>query len=471
MKKSLIALAALAAVGSASAQSSVTLYGVVDIGYGSHTTTTRDGTGQIRSSGVMDGANAGNRIGFRGTEDLGGGLKANFVVEQGISPTNGALFGVRAGSAGHQISGFSPLGVITQVSGSAGAYSTATNRQSYLGLSSATVGTFNIGFQYTVTYELATLSGYNIGSEGAPGADKAHLHGQYAFGTQNARLNMIQYISPNFGGGFTARVQYGASADRENVDATNAIANTNGAAIDRQRKLGLMLAYANGPVSAGVAYTTARIQNNTGVSAPGGSAANGILPVALNVYGGVAAPAGTAALSGVARTANLFQAGGSYDFGVSKLAATYNRGKNGGLATSPTGTAAGTPGFNYDYRAYQIGVSAPFGAIVPFVTFGRARTDSNNPAGVGPTAPGVAVAGVPGTTGAGSNRIEDYRSYQVGVRYSMSKRTTAYAFYGETRNEAASASGNGTAFALAAPGSGGTFYKDRKAVVGIAHSF
>eukprot|EP01036_Dinobryon_divergens_P006113 gene6113-8108_t len=94
MKKSLIALAAVAAVSAASAQSSVTLYGLVDIGYGSHSTTTRDGTGVIKSGGIMDGANAGSRIGFRGTEDLGGGLKANFVVEQGISPTTGELFGV-----------------------------------------------------------------------------------------------------------------------------------------------------------------------------------------------------------------------------------------------------------------------------------------------------------------------------------------------------------------------------------------
>ena len=113
MKKSLIALAALAAVGAASAQSSVTLYGAVDIGYGAHKTETRNGSGSIKSSGVMDGANAGNRIGFRGTEDLGGGLKANFVVEQGISPTNGSLFGVRSGSAGHQIAGFSAAGVAT----------------------------------------------------------------------------------------------------------------------------------------------------------------------------------------------------------------------------------------------------------------------------------------------------------------------------------------------------------------------
>ena len=123
-------------------------------------------------------------------------------------------------------------------------------------------------------------------------------------------------------------------------------------------------------------------------------------------------------------------------------------------STAPFGTA----GFESDYRSAQIGVSVPLGAFVPFATYGRARTDSNNALGVGPTA----------TAGA-TNRTEDYKSYQVGLRYSLSKRTTAYAFYGETRNDAASLAGNGVA--VAAGGTGGTFYKDRKGIVGLQHSF
>ena len=80
MKKSLIALAALAAVGAASAQSSVTLYGVVDIGYGSQTSemrATATGTNKFNTRGVMDGANAGNRIGYSGIDI--------FVANQGSS--------------------------------------------------------------------------------------------------------------------------------------------------------------------------------------------------------------------------------------------------------------------------------------------------------------------------------------------------------------------------------------------------
>ena len=416
MKKSLIALAALAAVSAASAQSSVTLYGLVDIGYGAHQTKSRDGSASIKSSGVMDGANAGNRIGFRGTEDLGGGLKANFVVEQGISPTNGTLFGVRAGATGHQVDGFSATPGGTALSGSAGSYTIATNRQSYLGLSSATLGTVNIGYQYTILYELGTLSGYNIGSEGMPGADKAHILGQSSLG--GTRGNAISYTSPAFSG-FTVRAQYGANAGRESVESS--ATGTNGLTVDNNRRFAAMVQYANGPLSVAGAYTTLR---STQVNGAAGTAAAQTTNV-LGFINGAQPFVPGAGLTGVARTANVYQLGASYDFGVAKLAGTYMNGKNGGTSTSLASTK---------FRGYQVGVSAPFGAIVPFVTFGRGKSTLE-------------------TTGVLS---EDYKSSQVGVRYSLSKRTTAYAFYGRTTNEAAAAA---------------ALYRDSKTLVGVAHSF
>jgi hypothetical protein len=86
MKKSLIALAALAAVGAVSAQSSVSMYGRIDMGWGVATTKAANGT-QDKTTGLVDGVQTSNAIGFRGTEDLGGGLVAGFNLEQGISPT------------------------------------------------------------------------------------------------------------------------------------------------------------------------------------------------------------------------------------------------------------------------------------------------------------------------------------------------------------------------------------------------
>ena len=76
-----------------------------------------------------------------------------------------------------------------------------------LGFSSG-FGTVNIGYTYNNLYELSTLSGYNIGSEGLPGAASAHVLGNTFLG--GTRSNGLTYISPNMGG-FTVRVQYGAA--------------------------------------------------------------------------------------------------------------------------------------------------------------------------------------------------------------------------------------------------------------------
>ncbi|MES2281606.1 MAG: porin [Pseudomonadota bacterium] len=404
MKKSLIALAALAAVGAASAQSSVTLYGVVDIGYGSQTTegrATATGTARQSTSGVMDGANAGNRIGFRGTEDLGGGLKANFVIEQGISPTSGSLFAQRAGTAGQQLAGAAGVayggGLTAPVAGgipATSAFSAATNRQSYLGFSGG-FGTVNVGYQYTNLYELGTLSGYNIGSEGVAGAYVSHLQGLAIVG--GTRANGITYISPNMGG-FTVRAQYGASGFVGNFPITNTSSTAAGVASETSgRRWSLMGQYANGPLSAALAYTSLRSTN---------------IPAAAGIN--------------ASRTGNLTQLGASYDFGVVKLAGTYNNGKDGGTAATNVSSR---------YRAYQLGLSAPFGAFVPYVTIGRASVTPD-----------------------GGVRTMDINQSQIGARYSMSKRTTAYVMYGRVTDDAANVAGTNV-------------YKDRKTVVGVQHSF
>lgn len=95
MRKSLLALAALSAfAGGASAQSSVTLFGIVDAGYARLSAGGRSATG-ITNSGLNS-----SRLGFRGVEDLGGGLKAGFWIEgqlfndvgQGVNATTGYNF-------------------------------------------------------------------------------------------------------------------------------------------------------------------------------------------------------------------------------------------------------------------------------------------------------------------------------------------------------------------------------------------
>lgn len=84
MKKTLLALAALTAfAGVASAQSSVTLFGVVDLS----ARNVKNGSQSIKS--LSQDGNGSSRLGFRGVEDLGGGLRAGFHIEGAISPDTG----------------------------------------------------------------------------------------------------------------------------------------------------------------------------------------------------------------------------------------------------------------------------------------------------------------------------------------------------------------------------------------------
>jgi len=96
MKKSLLALAVLGAfAGAAQAQSSVTIYGIVDTGitYTSKAQTPAGGTNTGSKFAVNSGVIQGSRIGFKGVEDLGGGLNAVFQLETGFNNDNGALNG------------------------------------------------------------------------------------------------------------------------------------------------------------------------------------------------------------------------------------------------------------------------------------------------------------------------------------------------------------------------------------------
>ena len=107
MKKSLLALAAMGAfVGAAQAQSSVTVYGLLDVGYlvtkgtegraSTAATSTAAGYvngGTLSTSAINSSNLATSRLGFRGTEDLGNGNRAGFVAEIGLTPTSNGFSG------------------------------------------------------------------------------------------------------------------------------------------------------------------------------------------------------------------------------------------------------------------------------------------------------------------------------------------------------------------------------------------
>jgi len=411
MKKSLIALAALAAVGVASAQSSVTMYGLVDIGFGSHKTTNLNGSVSLKTSGIMDGSNAGSRIGFRGTEDLGGGLTASFVLEQGISPTSADGYNKRVGGGQHQVDAPSY------------AYSTGNNRQSYLGLGSKALGQFRIGYQYTNSYDLVAFNGlspsefqggnFQNGTAIMSGSSAPSVH---AIGS---RANAITWISNNMGG-VTIKAQYGQGAGRmtfehNGTNGFNAVAKANA------KFMSLMAQYAQGPIYAAVAYTQSDQQTQ---AVSGQYAIN-----AFGAIGGTSASgqtAATATTNTTVRSVDGLNVGLSYDLGMAKV--TYV----GGRLEGPRSTSLTAD----DVKTNQYAVFIPMGALTLSASTGNLKRTT------------------------GTTTDADVKGTYFGARYALSKRTTAYVLTGSEKNSAVT-----TSSATAAD------YKDSKTVVGVSHSF
>ena len=215
MKKSLLALAVLGAfTGIASAQTSVTIYGVVDAGI------TREDNGLTTVNRLDSGNQSGSRLGFKGNEDLGGGLSAQFLLEQGFNTDTGTL-----GQGGQTF-----------------------GRQAYVGLTGA-FGQVRLGRQKTVMYDaLTAIDPFGIANKGGIdrlfGTNTAEnafanpaltgVNGrQYGAGRSN---NTIAYFTPTISG-FTGEVTYTLGEA-----ASNAGGNQAG------RQYGLSGNYAAGPL-------------------------------------------------------------------------------------------------------------------------------------------------------------------------------------------------------------------------------
>lgn len=125
MKKSLLALAVLSAfAGVASAQSSVTMYGIIDMNVQRNDPKPN---GVASTTGVNSGHQSGSRFGIRGSEDLGGGLSAVFTIENGFSGDTGqqgqgALFGRQAWAGLRGAFGTFALGRVATFSSGTGSF-------------------------------------------------------------------------------------------------------------------------------------------------------------------------------------------------------------------------------------------------------------------------------------------------------------------------------------------------------------
>jgi predicted porin len=207
MKKSLVALAAFATIGAAYAQSSVTLFGIVDAGYARVT-----GNGASRSGMTNSGLNS-SRFGMRGSEDLGGGLKANFWLEGQLTNDDGNAAGLNF------------------------------QRRSTVGLSGG-FGEVKLGREYAPTFWNTTVFD-PFGTNGIGAANSPGL-----LGSPVRNNNSITYLLPGGLGGL-----YGEYQMAFGEQASNAANSKQG------NYSGLRVGYRQGPLNA--AFASGKLKGAT----------------------------------------------------------------------------------------------------------------------------------------------------------------------------------------------------------------
>lgn len=207
MKKTVLALAAIAASSAAFAQSSVTLYGVVDASVesvkGDHSVT------RVSSDNL-----ASSRIAFKGVEDLGGGLKATFLLDASLKTDTGAADSSRF-----------------------------FGRTSYVGLTGG-FGEIRLGRQDSL------IGGQTAAAIGTQGYDEAVI-AQTLGGVAYRRIdNAVTYFAPTFVPGLTLAAQFSTAVGVNAANAETTYGN------NADRAYGFLANYANGPISAGLSYIT-----------------------------------------------------------------------------------------------------------------------------------------------------------------------------------------------------------------------
>jgi GBP family porin len=275
MKKSPVVLAISAALAASAshAQSSVTLYGLIDAGL-MYTDNVKKGTSQGALWQATSGTINGSRWGLRGTEDLGGGLKAIFLLENGFNVQNGKL------AQDGRLFG----------------------RQAYIGLGSAQFGTVTLGRQYDSLVDFVSPLSGTAGTFGGTGFthpfDNDNLN--HAVRMNNAVKYMsVNYAGLKFGGLYAfsnstqfevnraysagARYSYGplnaavgylqingsantTASSAGAVDINESTSNGTGGfqlGADVHRTVGVALNYAFGPAVVGFVYTHSQYQGTT----------------------------------------------------------------------------------------------------------------------------------------------------------------------------------------------------------------
>jgi predicted porin len=379
MKKSLVALAALAVVGAASAQSTVTLFGGADMSYRSVD------SGANKFSGIATDGIYSSRIGFKGVEDLGGGMKANFHFEGGMSPDDGTAAGFNfkrksiigvSGSFGEVRVGrdYTPMFTVFGMD----PFGTNGVGSSY-NLFSATTAAVSVPAAAASTFATAQKAS----STGADAASTVQAGGTIGDPNSVRANNTVAYYSPSFSG-FSVGAMYGFGSENTNI------------AKDVQTMTSIKLAYDNGPLS--LAYANQATKGGLAGAAAGADGCKTWVGLSCTV----AAPASAAVLptDDQKYTTNVF--GVTYNLGMATLAFIDQEAKLDG------------PGGSVESTTRMYGVTAPMGA---WTLKGSYITKTAS-----------------ASFGAGS--IDAGTQFAVGAIYDLSKRTSVYGTYSVLKNEA-----------------------------------
>ena len=389
MQKKIIALAVAGLVsGAAFAQSNVTIYGVADVGVAQ--SKAANGS-QFR---VQSGQSAGSRLGFKGEEGLGNGLKAVWTMEMGLDMTTGQSTchsmndngcGTSTGTTNNNNPQANPANATNNTTGTS-----VFQRQVFAGLSSATLGTVTIGRQYTADFYVKAKSdvfglGYAGTANNAWAVSSAFLYD---------RLDRaLQYQTPTWNG-FQAMVQY-STGSQNNTDTST----TAGVVPENQGKQwGLNATYTGYGFDVGASYHKLNaLAANNAVTA-GLIANSAVLPATMTDT----------------PDTNAWMIGGNYDFKVAKVYAGYAASKT----TTHYTAASGGDTVTQKYGFWNLGVKVPFGAHSVFAQYSRINDKTSTNA--------------------------DANLWGLGYEYAMSKRTALYAGYAKMDN------GNNATYSLGA---------------------
>ena len=397
MKKSLLAVAAIGAFASAAqAQSSVTVYGILDVGYiGSNVRTSATATGVTKTTTSQFGQSAEqtSRLGFKGTEDLGNGTSAFFTAEFQLQPQDQTLSGNSTNKDAN--------GANAQSGG-------LLNRQTFVGLKKNGIGQTAVGLQYTPIFNAgaATSAGqYNnmLGDLVYAGSTTAGNNGGGATttGFTSRTANTLSVQSDKFAG-FSAGAMYtlNNANTTETVTPTATAAGTGGST--NASGWGLNADYTFNKFYITGAYQALK-QLTTATNAGTPTAA---FTSATTVNGATGVWTGAQPSSGIAGSAINIQdnqsfAGATYDFGILKAYAQW---------VSRKATSTINSGYYVKRSAEQIGVRS-------FIT---------------PVVEAWASVGTGRYTAYGTQQpTANFNGWQIGSNYLLSKRTNLYAIYGQ----------------------------------------